>query len=66
MIMRYTKILLFASMALLCTPSLHAQNDDEKPPVNDEEIVLPEGMQTQEIDSLLMATAPPLVLFTNP
>ena len=51
--MRYTKILLFASMALLCTPSLHAQNDDEKPPVNDEEIVLPEGMQTQEIDSLL-------------
>ena len=53
MIMRYTKILLFASMTLLCTPSLYAQNDDEKTTSNEEEIVLPEGMQTQEIDSLL-------------
>ena len=49
MIMKYTKkILLSVSMTLLCSISLYAQNDDENPPtLNDEEITLPEVMQTQ-------------------
>lgn len=52
--MKYTKILLSASMVLLCSLSLNAQNDDETPStLNEDEITLPEGMQTQEIDSLL-------------